>query len=120
MIKRVHLTSGTDVKSDVKINRNGLLVERGKSEILTSEDSELSSTVQHIEPDKNDNLLTRSTTTPCQAVIEYVVAGERNRTATIDFICYAATLIGEKEIKWIEKTLETLRTTSPLAPPNQP
>ncbi|WDH47269.1 hypothetical protein PUP66_30085 [Pseudomonas chlororaphis] len=113
VIKRVQLTSGADVKSHVQINRNGLLVERGKSKILTSEDSELNSTVQYVEPDEVDSVFTRSITTPCQAVIEYVVAGEESKTATVDFICYAATLIGEKGIKWIEKTLEAPTYPSP-------
>lgn len=107
VIKRVQLTSGVNAKSHVQINRNGLLVERGKSKILTSEDSQLNSTVQYVEPNEDDADFTRSTTTPCQVVIEYVVAGDESKTATIDFICYAATLIGEKDIKWIEKTLET-------------
>lgn len=106
VIKRVQLTSGTDVKSHVQINRDGLLVERGKSKILTSEDSKLNSTVQYVEPDEADNVFTRSTTTPCRAVIEYVVAGQESKTATIDFICYAATLIGERDIEQIEKMLE--------------
>ncbi|WP_248914374.1 hypothetical protein [Pseudomonas moorei] len=115
VIKRVQLTSGAYAKSHVQINRNGLLVERGKSKILTSEDSQLNSTVQYVEPDEVDSDFTRSTTTPCQAVIEYVVAGEESKTATIDFICYAATLIGEKDIKWIEKTLEAPTYPSPVS-----
>lgn len=106
VIKRVQLRSGADVKSHVQINRNGLLVERGKSTILISEDSELNSTVQYVEPDEVDSVLTHSATTPCQAIIEYVVAGQESKTATIDFICYAATVIGERDIERIEKILE--------------
>jgi hypothetical protein len=113
VIKRVQLTAGADVKSHVQINRTGLLVERGKSKILTSEDSELNSTVQYVEPDEVDSVFTRVTTTPCQAVIEYVVAGEESKTATIDFICYAATLNYEKDVKWIEKTLQAPTYRSP-------
>ena len=40
-----------------------------------------------------------STTIRCQAVIDYVVAGAESKTKTVDFICYAATLIGKKNIK---------------------
>jgi hypothetical protein len=113
VIKRVQLTAGADVKIHVKINRTGLLVERGKSQILTSEDSELNSTVQYVEPDEVDRVFTHVTTTPCQAVIEYVVAGEESKTAAIDFICYAATMNDEKDTQWIKKTLEA--PTNPSA-----
>jgi hypothetical protein len=98
-IKRVNLVSDVNIKNQVKVNGGGLLLEKGKSLILPSSPSRLNSTVQYVEPEVEERLVTRTLRTPCQAVVEFVVAGEENKTASIDFVCYAATIISAEVLE---------------------
>lgn len=106
VIQRVTLRSGLDIKSNVVIDPKGLLVEQGKSEILSSNRSQLNSTVQFRPPQEGEELIARQPTTPCQALIDYVVAGDHVRTASIDFLCHAATLWDSDNVERIEQLLQ--------------
>lgn len=105
VIQRVTLRSGLDIKSTVVIDPKGLLVEKGKSKILSSNRSKLNSTVQFQAPQEGEEPIARQPTTPCQALIDYVVAGSQSRTASIDFICHAATLWDSDNLERIEQLL---------------
>lgn len=105
VIKRVSLRSGSDIKSTVEIDPKGLLVEKGKSEILSSNRSKLNSTVQYQNPEDGEEPLFRSIATPCHALIEYVFAGNESQTASIDFLCHAATLLDSEDLERIDKML---------------
>jgi hypothetical protein len=116
VVTRVQLESGANAKSLVQLTRNGILVEHGKSEILTSEKSQLNSTVQFHETEEGPDQFARATQIPCHAVIDYVVAGKKSKKATIDFTCYAATLIGEEDIKWMSEVLAPVSGVAKVRP----
>jgi hypothetical protein len=103
VIKRVNLLSGTDIKNHVEIEQDGLLLEKGKSKILSSNRSQLNTTVQYKKPDDSGSFKVPGAQTPCHANIEYVVAGEEDGASTIDFVCYAATMFGEEELEFMRK-----------------
>jgi hypothetical protein len=105
VVTRIQLISGANAKSLVQLSQNGILVEHGKSKILISEKSQLNSTVQFQKAEGEANNFARSPQTPCQAVIDYVVAGKESKQAAIDFTCYAATMIGEEDKKWMIEML---------------
>lgn len=105
VIKRVSLFSGLDIKSTVEIDPKGLLVAKGESKILWSNKSKLNSTVQYQAPENGEEPFARAPTSPCQALIEYVVAGHAPRTAAIDFVCHAATLWDREDLERVEDML---------------
>lgn len=105
VVQRVSLHSGEDIKSNVEIDSKGLLVEKGKSKILPSNRSRLNSTVQYKDSENDEIPIFKSTSTPCQARIEYIVAGEKTRTSLVDFQCYAATLLDEEDIEQSRRIL---------------
>lgn len=103
VVQRVTLHSGEDIKSNVEIDQKGLLVEKGKSSILSSSRSKLNSTVQYKKPEKEETSIADSISTDCEARIEYIVAGEDTKTSIVKFQCHAATLLDEEELMNIKK-----------------
>jgi len=104
-IRKVSLVSDLDIKNQVRIKGDGLLVEKGKSQILSSEPSRLNTTVQFEDQAAENNWVSRAASTPCQAVIEFVIAGEGSKTATVDFVCYAATIISDESLERLQQII---------------
>ena len=103
VIKGVNLSSGDDIKNHVETKRDGLLLEKGKSAILSSDRSRLNTTVQYVKPDNAGGLAAKLAGTPCRANIEYVIAGNKSETSSIDFVCYAATMLGDEDLQFLQE-----------------
>jgi len=103
VVQRVTLYSGEDIKSDVEIDPKGLLVEKGKSSILSSSRSKLNSTVQYKKPEREKTSIADSISTDCEARIEYILAGEDTKTSLVKFQCHAATLLDKEELMNLQK-----------------